>query len=150
MSVVSWVFYDFLRWEKENVSMFTIHCDISHLLRPKCECAFMCESVRILFLSSSVVVSSLSYKFCANVCVTWALAHAEKLPRTIHTVVVVVTLCTNNLAVVCVCVRVCDWLPEHLDPWWYKPYKSEPQWSQNVGLEYEYSLNSCLVRVSWW
>lgn len=40
-------------------------------------------------------------------------------------------------------------LPEHLSPWWYKPYSREPQWSQNVGLEYEYVLNSCLVRVSY-
>lgn len=140
-------FYDFcfVLFRKRTASMIHMYCDISHLLRPIVfACVFVCVwvFVSVLFLfPSSVNVSSLAYKFCANVCIAWDLPHHSSA-----------THYTNEFAAVCVYVYVClcDWLPEHLSPWWYKPYKSEPQWSQNVGLEYEYSLNSCLVRVSWW
>lgn len=32
---------------------------------------------------------------------------------------------------------------EHFMPWWMRPYSSEPQWSQKVGLEYVCTLNMC-------
>ena len=28
-----------------------------------------------------------------------------------------------------------DFLPSHLNPCWKSPYRRDPQWSQNVGLE---------------
>lgn len=41
------------------------------------------------------------------------------------------------------------YLLSHFIPWWMSPYSSDPQWSQNVGLEYVWILNLCLLRGSW-
>lgn len=40
------------------------------------------------------------------------------------------------------------YLLSHFIPWWMSPYSSDPQWSQNVGLEYVWILNLCLLRGS--
>ena len=37
---------------------------------------------------------------------------------------------------------VSSW-PEHWSPWLRRPYSREPQWSQKVGLEYEWGRNLC-------
>lgn len=37
----------------------------------------------------------------------------------------------------------------HFIPWCMSPYSREPQWSQNVGLEYVCTLNLCLLRGSY-
>lgn len=44
--------------------------------------------------------------------------------------------------------RRCQPLPSHCMPWCITPYRSEPQWSQKVGLLYVCTLKRCLVRES--
>lgn len=57
---------------------------------------------------------------------------------------------TSTHAHTCTCIlRQGEYSLSHFIPWWMRPYSSEPQWSQKVGLPYVWILNLCLLLGSW-